>query len=322
VETRCVLGTSLSCPDHPQSYPDPRDSLGTGTPPCSASINSRVSPHAIAVAARISHPRVALPRQTCLTRRAMPSDEAVPAPTPAAPSMASAIDLGSLTHLKDFVVAETLQNHGDNRLQQMVLLGRFTWQAAGNVALIKIAPKELPASAGAAALEAGLDLSCTSYSGKEYAYFSALPPPTGGWDVEVIAPASAKQVDRSRPAERALVRETPALYADRVMPYLRARYHVGVEKLPVGVVDPLGWLFEILAGRKETERVLHNDAGPDVPDGLPGTGFLLNVDTKARGIGGGGVCVAWLWFPRHTRPISCPLCSNATVEDPPRLQDD
>ena len=108
----------------------------------------------------------------------------------------------------------------------------------------------------------------SSYSGAEYAYYKghaslgSLLRKRPAYALEVIAPASEKQIARSRPQPGVFVTETAALYREVVAPYIDA-------------LDPAStsWIYKCLDLSKEKERVLYNDP-------TEATGFLLNVDTK------------------------------------------
>ena len=111
----------------------------------------------------------------------------------------------------------------------------------------------------------------SSYSGAEYAYYTATSALSSlalshalrpAYSLEVIAPASAKQIARSRPQPGVLIAETPELYHAVTAPYIDA-------------LDPrsVAWIGNVLNLSKEAERVLYNDEEE-------ATGFLLNVDTK------------------------------------------
>ena len=171
--------------------------------------------------------------------------------------------VAGLSDLTDFVQDEILSEG-----ELTVLLGHFTWQPPGERALIKLSVKPVPLAAG---LVPALQTSLSSYSGAEYAYYrgraallalvgTAALRPT--YSVEVIAPASEKQIARSRPQPGVLISETADLYARAVRPYIEG-------------LDPksISWIYKCLDLSKEKERVLFND--PSAHDG-----FLLNVDTK------------------------------------------
>ena len=135
-----------------------------------------------------------------------------------------------------------------------ILLGRFRWQPDGESALVKLWPRPTKLSAG---LVPSLRTAISSYSGAEYAYYSSesalsslvmshsLRP---AFALEVIAPASAKQIARSRPQRGILVDETPELYHAVTAPFIEA-------------LDPrsVAWIGNVLDLSKERERVLFND---------------------------------------------------------------
>jgi len=116
-----------------------------------------------------------------------------------------------------------------------------------------------------------LEARLASYSGAEYAYYTCraalisligAPALRPAFNLEVIAPASEKQIARSRPQPGVLIEESPQLYRDAVKPYIDS-------------LDPrsVSWIGNVLNMSKERERVLFNDANTD-------DGFLLNIDTK------------------------------------------
>ena len=109
-----------------------------------------------------------------------------------------------------------------------------------------------------------------SESGAEYSYYDAKPKQgLGGgtsfsdkprFRVELISPASENQIRRSLPVPSfVLVEETPEIYQQIVAPYI------------LGVVESgsLGWIKNVVSGKKESERLLY-----DTED------YILNVDTK------------------------------------------
>ena len=171
--------------------------------------------------------------------------------------------VSSLPDLASFTLEEVL-HEGD----LTVLLGRFAWQPAGERALIKLAVKPVPLSAG---LVQSMETRLSSYSGAEYAYYTGraallsligAPALRPAYSLEVIAPASEKQIDRSRPQPGVLISESAELYRDVVGPYIHG-------------MDPksVAWIGHVLDLSKEKERVLFNDKSWE-------DGFLLNVDTK------------------------------------------
>ena len=168
----------------------------------------------------------------------------------------------SLKELDTFIQEEVLAKG-----EQTVLLGRFSWQPEGSRALVKLSQR--PMSISCALRSLGLKL--VSYSGAEYCYYDAAVQLTSlvrqhnlrpTFAIEVIAPASEKQISRARPQPGTMVTETPQLYLSTTLPYIES-------------LDPrsVAWVGHLLDLSKEKERMLYND-----PD--EAAGFLLNVDTK------------------------------------------
>mmetsp|Transcript_18185 Transcript_18185/g.46562 ORF Transcript_18185/g.46562 Transcript_18185/m.46562 type:complete len:346 (+) Transcript_18185:46-1083(+) len=169
-----------------------------------------------------------------------------------------------LADLSSFALEEVLLEG-----ETTILLGRFSWQAPSERALVKLTAKTAKLADG---ILQSLKTSLSSYSGAEYAYYNASAGLAGlvasqalrpAFAVEVIAPASEKQIARSRPQPGVFVVETAALYRDVVKPYIDG-------------LDPAAtaWIGNLLNLSKERERMLYNDTSSR------DTGFLLNVDTK------------------------------------------
>ena len=99
------------------------------------------------------------------------------------------------------------------------------------------------------------------------------PPPPPPYSVEIISPASDKQVARATPNPPVMIRETPSFYSKYVEPYLAAN----------ATADSLGWVYNCVDVTKESERLLLNEED-----------FILNVDTK---------------WKRHANCLTVPLRS-------------
>lgn len=144
------------------------------------------------------------------------------------------------------------------------------------------------------------NFSLKSESGAEYAYFSATPStethlqglsedankesysestqkiegelkrkrtnwvdiPKGSFDVELISPATERQIRRVMPlSSSSLINETPAMYENITIAYIKT----------ITSGKGLDWIQNIIEGRKEKERLLvDTDA------------FIINIDTKWR----------------------------------------
>lgn len=80
--------------------------------------------------------------------------------------------------------------------------------------------------------------------------------------VELISPASSRQIGRAMPSPGVvMITETPALYKKVVQPLIDGIIKRGA----------LSWIENVVTGRKETERLLHDAEG-----------WILNIDTKWR----------------------------------------
>ena len=128
--------------------------------------------------------------------------------------------------------------------------------------------------------------SLTSESGAEYSYYNATPqipfslagllrtvqsylgytsspPSSSQFKVELISPASERQIQRATPApKRVMIQETPTLYHTVAQPHIQSIIDGG----------SLSWIQNVIDGTKEKERLLLDSAD----------GFVLNVDTKWR----------------------------------------
>ena len=119
------------------------------------------------------------------------------------------------------------------------------------------------------------DFRLTSESGAEYSYYEALPkkqemgspttisnasPTQGGCRMEMISPATDRQVARAMPAPKtALVHETPEMYQAVTEIIIASICNSG----------SLSWIKNVVEGKKEVERLLVNHED-----------FILNIDTK------------------------------------------
>jgi m7GpppX diphosphatase len=121
----------------------------------------------------------------------------------------------------------------------------------------------------------------TSESGAEYSYYEALPTPIfsegqvertptfpgasstqGGFKMEMISPATYRQIARAMPApSTALVNETPEMYQTVTEPFIAS----------ICEGNSLSWICNVVDAKKEVERLLVNHKD-----------FVLNVDTKWR----------------------------------------
>lgn len=88
--------------------------------------------------------------------------------------------------------------------------------------------------------------------------------PTNSYNIEVIAPASARQIVRARVEEKFLVRETGDMYHAALGPLAASIRADG---------RAIQWVYNVLDKKKEAERVIFEDSDPT-------TGFLLVPDPK------------------------------------------
>lgn len=115
-----------------------------------------------------------------------------------------------------------------------------------------------------------------SESGAEYSYYHAAPASTttnlacktttdsvfGAFDVELISPATKRQISRAMPSlGSTLIHETPEMYQQVVHPYIKSIIEDG----------SVGWIHNVIEGKKEKERLIVNSSQ-----------FIVNIDTKWR----------------------------------------
>jgi len=209
----------------------------------------------------------------------------------------------NLAHLQDFVVEEVLSDEVTPSPDGFtVFLGHFTWQGPEEKALIKLRPQQLPATDKAGTTTAATAAATTSKtptslrrllsymalqvhleSGAEYGYYHGSVSPLKltllrvplAYHIEVIAPASTRQITRARVEERVLVRETPELYQQALGPLAEEIRKDG---------RSIQWVYNILDHKKEVDRIVFEDPPsslpPSSPSSSPTSGFLLVPDPK------------------------------------------
>lgn len=209
----------------------------------------------------------------------------------------------NLIHLRDFIMEEVLTDEVTPSPDgYTVLLGRFTWQGRDEKAILKMRPEQLPARdnavtrehshTGKGILKNGFWVSCKRQSlhralshlslrvqlesGAEYGYYSGSLSPLSmaylgiplTYHIEVIAPASPRQIVRAHVEKRVLIRESPALYRVALGPLADEVRGEG---------RSLQWVYNILEHKKEAERIVFEDP----PDPLDSSkGFVLVPDPK------------------------------------------
>lgn len=105
--------------------------------------------------------------------------------------------------------------------------------------------------------------STATHQNAEYSNFSCvLPDEPQRYAIEIISPASEKQIERSQPSPLVMFRETGAMYAAVTEPYITSQ----------ATDRALSWVYNCTSLAKERERVLL--------DTTEHGGFILNVDTK------------------------------------------
>ncbi|CAM9160252.1 unnamed protein product [Scytosiphon promiscuus] len=180
--------------------------------------------------------------------------------------------LAGIRSLREFNLEEVLKDEDDGRV--VTLLGRFTWQEDGDVALVKLIATPLTFK-GLRTNLGRLTVGLKSESGAEYAFYDCSLSPWqaffrglrgNSYSLEIVAPASERTVNRNRPVTTAMLTETAEMYTSVTVPHIDN---------VVGDGKSLSWLYNVLSKEKEADRVLYEDEDPEY-------GFLLNVDTKWR----------------------------------------
>lgn len=207
----------------------------------------------------------------------------------------------NLAHLQDFVVEEVLSDEVTPSPDgYTVFLGHFTWQGPEEKALIKLRPQQLPATDKAGTITATaaatsktpaslrrllsyMALQVHLESGAEYGYYHGSVSPLKlallrvplAYHIEVIAPASARQIARARIEERVLVRETPELYQQALGPLAAEIRKDG---------RSMQWVYNILDHKKEVDRIVFEDPASfpssSSSTSSPTSGFMLVPDPK------------------------------------------
>jgi len=172
-------------------------------------------------------------------------------------------------NLRDFQFEEVLQDKTNG--EYVVLKGNIQ----GKAALVKLSAKPLPATSLVGFVPC-LSLQLHSESGAEYAYYQAelsrmnfcpflqmTPPQT--YHIELICPASKRQIERSRAVAVALIEETPEMYKKVTEPFIQQL---------IGDGKSIQWVYNILEKKKEVERIVYDSGGTGPQD------FIVSVDTK------------------------------------------
>ncbi|KAH7819495.1 putative Scavenger mRNA decapping enzyme [Monocercomonoides exilis] len=101
------------------------------------------------------------------------------------------------------------------------------------------------------------------HNDKFYNFIGKCDPRLNPLFVKLIYPATPKDIEKYTPTKTLVLRETPEIYSKYVKSYIESR---AVEK-------ELKWVWNILDGISEKERVIYHDDDPE-------TGFTIVPDTK------------------------------------------
>lgn len=174
--------------------------------------------------------------------------------------------------LTEFVHVETLRNDHDGNF--IVLLGHFTSDPENKALLVfTTRPLSCEAEGNENFLQNFKDMKLVldNESGAEYSYYSTILSPdlllrndiSVRHSLEVIHPASDRQIRRKRRVDFAQITETPEMYASITAPAIAQSVADG----------SISWLENVLNGTYEADRVLYTSADPE-------TGCLISINPQ------------------------------------------
>lgn len=214
------------------------------------------------------------PALATVARAAAPA--AAASPSPLSPSSSSPLDailpylLSTSTNNNDngnkdkdaeAKTSEQLESLQSSRLQSL----HDAWSAA--TALLTLQKRTFDAGALSDLFPTGALPLAHTFDNDVYAQYvaTALPASQNTVKADLVYPASARHVAKATPSPSLMLHETPAVYAAVHRPFAERARDGGA----------LGWVYNILEGRKEAERVIYHDVHPQ-------NGFILSFDTKAN----------------------------------------
>eukprot|EP00287_Rhodomonas_sp_CCMP768_P013040 CAMPEP_0196745176 /NCGR_PEP_ID=MMETSP1091-20130531/60456_1 /TAXON_ID=302021 /ORGANISM="Rhodomonas sp., Strain CCMP768" /LENGTH=299 /DNA_ID=CAMNT_0042091889 /DNA_START=67 /DNA_END=966 /DNA_ORIENTATION=- len=166
--------------------------------------------------------------------------------------------MAQLASLQGFQMERILGSYPSKKLIAMV----GTLEGKEGKAVVVLDKKAFDPDTIASDVKQGnLDL---DFENAEYACYNAeLPPALNRLSCSVIHPATEKHIAKYTKEDFQMVAESPKSYAEVTKPY--------VEREELG--KRIAWVYNIIDGEKEVERVLFRDDDAD-------TGFILLPDMK------------------------------------------
>lgn len=166
--------------------------------------------------------------------------------------MSAAIDLSK------FEVKEVLRDEPSQNT--IVLLGSF--KGKQDQAIITLSRRQFGTDALRALLD-GAVLGTLQFQNDIYSkYDASVPPDQALVNVDVTFPATEKHIRKARVQQYTMIRESPEMYEEQVLPH--------IEAIPAAHIQ---WVYNILDKKAEAERLLFEDPDPE-------TGFMLHPDLK------------------------------------------
>ncbi|MEW5308331.1 MAG: hypothetical protein WDW38_000300 [Sanguina aurantia] len=166
-----------------------------------------------------------------------------------------------LSSLEGFVMEQVLME--DKRTKFAALLGKFPGSSTPDLpAVVRLSARALPEQGQLPAFFAVTALTNVMLNNVYSKYVGHPAAPHGGLNVDIVYPASAKDISRNTEQTYHMVRETPAMHAAVVAPHIAAQPQSRIQ-----------WVLNILDKQAETERIVFEDPHPQ-------TGFIILPDQK------------------------------------------
>mmetsp|Transcript_8488 Transcript_8488/g.24332 ORF Transcript_8488/g.24332 Transcript_8488/m.24332 type:complete len:319 (+) Transcript_8488:141-1097(+) len=170
-----------------------------------------------------------------------------------------------LKSLQGFKVERVLSE--DAFTKSVVLLGRFangddSGEAADLQAIVKLSKQHFPVDRVQELVNSELSLTLDFHNDIYCKFYALAPDAFNAFTIDTIYPCTDKHIAKHETKASLVVEETPELYDRAVLPYING--------IPTGHIQ---WVYNILEGKKEADRVLLKDTHPE-------TGFTLLPDLK------------------------------------------
>ncbi|GMH35601.1 hypothetical protein BSKO_03469 [Bryopsis sp. KO-2023] len=144
--------------------------------------------------------------------------------------------------------------------KQLAIVGRF--EGSDEDAVVVVTQKHL-AKDDAGELLRGITKLDAHFENDIYSKYDAVPPSDlASLTVDLIYPATEQHIQKHTDQEYAMVRETQADFEKCTLPFINS--------FPASRMQ---WVYNILEGKAEVDRILFEDSDPDI-------GFMLIPDLK------------------------------------------